>query len=81
METVTLPAHWASALVNGDFSGLDDPLDLAHCERAIERLAAAGLEVVDALEDTERFTWFYALYDPESGAQGGIVCDYLCALA
>jgi hypothetical protein len=23
-EILTLPAHWASALINGDFSGLDD---------------------------------------------------------
>ena len=23
-ETFTLPAHWACALVNGDFSGLED---------------------------------------------------------
>lgn len=31
-ETATLPSHWASALINGDFSGMSeaDEAELAH---------------------------------------------------
>ena len=43
---VTLPAAWASALVNGDTSGLDDR-ECALCAFAERVLASDGLRIVD----------------------------------
>jgi len=80
-DTITLPAYWASALVNGDYSGLDGD-EAARCERAENELAARGWRVVDVTrgEDGEaeesRFTWSYGLYDPDAGVSGGDVLNY-----
>jgi hypothetical protein len=38
IETFTLPAHWAPALINGDASGLDDD-DARKLERFINWMA------------------------------------------
>jgi len=79
-STVTAPAYWASALVNGDDSGLDDK------ERAaLEawRSREGFPNVVDVARDDDgeafdaRFTWHYDLYSPESGYRGGEVIDYV----
>ncbi len=77
VDTVTLPAVWASALVNGDWSGLD-AADTAACEREIERLKADGWSVVSTSDDAEpRFTKQYRLYNPGSDYTGGDVLDYV----
>lgn len=75
-NTTTLPSYWASALINGDYSGLDDN-EAERCRAAVERLAADGWSVVSDEEDSERFTWHYDLYDPDAGCSGGNVCDYV----
>ena len=76
INTVTLPAYWASALVNGDYSGLDDA-EAARCEAAEAKLAEDGWSVVSTADDDEpRFTWSYKLYDPEADCSGGEVLDY-----
>lgn len=81
-DTVTLPAYWASALVNGDFSGLDAN-ETKRCKAAMARLAADGWHVVDTVRDNDgngedaRFTWSYWLYDPDAGCDGGEVLDYV----
>ena len=54
VETVTAPASWASALVHGDTSGLDDdPQDAAACRAWIAEAAAEGWRVVDVARDAD----------------------------
>jgi hypothetical protein len=38
VDTVTLPAYWASALINGDFSGLESN-EAERCQAAVDELA------------------------------------------
>ncbi len=79
--TVTAPAYWASALVNGDFSGLDAN-EAALCQAFIEDLAEYGFEVVDVARylngepQEPRFTWSYYLYG-DKRFTGGDVLDYV----
>ena len=79
-DTVTLPAYYASAFINGDYSGLDDA-EAAHASEIVGRLALDGWEIVDVARDEEgngqepRFTWSYRLY--EGNASGGDVLDYI----
>lgn len=78
-DTTTLPAYWASALINGDFSGLDDD-EAARCRAAIGQLAADGWRIVDTARDEDseqRFTWHYQLYDPGADCSGGEVLGYV----
>lgn len=85
-STVTLPAYWASALVNGDtssFSLNDDggAEELAAMNTQIDALASAGWRVVDVCRDEDgdaqdpRFTWSYAVHG--GTASGGDVLDYV----
>lgn len=77
VDTVTLPAYWASALVNNDWSGLTE-VETVMCRAAIARLAADGWSVVSTVDDDEpRFTWSYQLYCPEADCSGGDVLDYV----
>jgi hypothetical protein len=67
VATITAPAYWASYLVNGDSSGLDDH------EEALADDWARNQEpwyVVGVTDDEPRFTWCYALH-------GGDVLDYI----
>jgi hypothetical protein len=78
--TVMLPAHYASAFVNGDYSGLDDREEKV-VNALVAELAKGGWEIVDVVRDEDgngeepRFTWSYLL----SGryAYGGEVLDYV----
>jgi hypothetical protein len=72
--TITLPAFWASALVNGDTSGMNYE-DLANMEAWLDKALAGGWYVVSDVEDSERFTWHYQLYG--GTAKGGTVLDYI----
>jgi hypothetical protein len=75
-DTVTLPAYWAPALINGDFSGLeDDPVEAARCRAIIREYEAEGWGFVGC-EDEPRFTWNYDLYDPGATSRGGDVLEY-----
>lgn len=78
LTTVTLPAHWASALINHDFSALDED-ERVHVESEVAKLAQAGWAVVSTDGDEPRFTWHYPLYHPGGVAQGGEVLDYIIA--
>ena len=82
IEKITLPAFWASALINGDYTGFDYDADtkramaeLARCEEKETELAAEGWWVVDC-EAEPRFTWHYRLYDPGADCVGGEVLEY-----
>lgn len=75
VDTVTLPAAWASALVNGDVSGMEDD-EIAAMEKELARLSKDGWEVVSNADDSEPyFTWKYRLYG--GTADGGEVMDYV----
>lgn len=73
-HTITFPAHWASAVVNGDESGLDDA-EIARMNAWLEDELAGGWYVVSTTEDEPRFTWSYDLYG--GNADGGMVLDYV----
>ena len=69
------PSYWASYFVNGDASGLRDD-EKTHADAWLARYP--NLQVMDAVEDSERFTWSYQLYDPMAARKGGDVMTYLC---
>jgi hypothetical protein len=84
-DTVTAPAIWASALVNGDYSSfsLDDDggdAEIAAIEAFVTGLAEDGWQVIDVARDADgeceepHFTWAYALHG--GTASGGDVLDY-----
>ena len=72
VETITGPAHLASALINGDTSGLDESgeADLAHFLDYIE-----GYSIVSTTEDEPWFTWSFELHGGRN--KGGMVIDYI----
>jgi hypothetical protein len=79
---ITAPAAWASALVNGDQSGLSTAESAA---LAAWRRQEGAPNVVDVARDPDtgealeaRFTPFYGLYaGPLCPYQGGDVLDYV----
>ena len=70
-HTVIGAAHWASYLINGDASGLDDS-DIEYCKRWLFNEVGEG-DVVDCGEPY--FTWSYRLH---TGCpfDGGDVVEY-----
>lgn len=80
VDTITLPDYLASALVNGDCSGLD-PEGLAVLDNVLANHIPAGWYVVDVARDENgeglepRFTWSYRLYG--GACSGGSVLDYV----
>jgi hypothetical protein len=74
-DTVTLPSYWASAIINGDYSGMTDDEE-ARCQHELDKLADEGWDVVDCTEESTRFTWSYRLYDTLADCSGGEVMDY-----
>jgi hypothetical protein len=77
IDKVTLPAYWNTALINGDFSGLEDhdAAEAARCRAIIAQYAAEGWHFVDC-EDEAHFTWSYNLYDTGADCRGGDVLEY-----
>lgn len=85
--TITLPACWASALINGDESSfiLDDDegaAEIAAIDAALAPLTAKGWCVIGVVCDDETgdpmepwFTWSYAVHG--GTAKGGNVIDYV----
>lgn len=75
--TVTLPAYWASALVNGDFTSLSGE-ETRRCNAETAKLAAEGISIVSTADNAEpRFTRSYDLYDPGANCSSGDVLDYV----
>lgn len=80
VDQITAPAFWASALVNGDESGMEDN-EIAAMNEYLASLEAEGWYVVDVARDEEgngqeaRFTNSYRLHGGD--AQGGDVLDYV----
>lgn len=51
METIELPAYWASAIINGDDSALnDEELEMLVVE--LDTLEEDGMMIVDVSDDT-----------------------------
>ena len=78
---ITLPTAWASALINGDYTSLTR-LEVDRCSVIEDNLLREGWSIVSDVEDSDRLTGRYDLYDPDSGFLGGNVTDYviLCAV-
>lgn len=81
ITTVTACAYWASALLSGDLSGIDDADDLVAYEEFCAELAEQGLAIIDVARDQDgepveaRFTWHGHLYG--AGVAGTDVLDYV----
>lgn len=71
-DTVTGLTHWASYLINGDSSGMEDS-EIALCDNWQESLEP--WYVVSTVDDSERFTWSAELYGADCA--GATVCDYV----
>lgn len=78
-DTITLPAAWACALINGDYTGFDfsceDGGEALRCSTTEDELAADGWSIVGRAEDAF-FTNNYRLYDPGASCTGGDVLEY-----
>lgn len=80
VDTMTAPDFWASVLVNGDKSGMNDE-EIAAINAYLAPLEADGWYVVDVVRDDDgeavepSFTWSYDLYG--GTARGGDVVDYV----
>jgi hypothetical protein len=74
-ETITLPTCWASALVNGDFTGLDHDEEDALLD-CLEDLRVGGWSIVSVVGDEPPYcTKFYRMYG--GTADYGEVVDYV----
>lgn len=73
VETITGVAYWASYLVNGDATGMEDS-EIALCDKWCDSIAP--YYVISVEDDSERFTWSGHLYG--SDCAGVTVCDYIC---
>lgn len=76
VDTISLPSHWASALVNGDFSGVEDE-DARHIELMMSKLGQEGWHVVGTSDEEPRFTNHYQVHNPYSQSHGGEVMDFV----
>lgn len=80
VDEITAPSYWASALINGDFSGLDAD-EAKWVERWMDRLAERGWAVVDIKRDEEgeAYDRFSGGYRSPDGIliRGGDVVDYV----
>lgn len=80
VDTVTLPAEWAPALINGDRSGLSDD-EVAALDGYLARYAAKGWRVVDVARDDNGepcepyFSWSYGFHG--GTARGGDLLLYV----
>lgn len=81
VDTVTAPAHWASALINGDWSDLDGD-EAARCSRFIDWIKPARVvSIRDDEYSAESMDPYFvrnmSLYAPSAPALGGDVLDYV----
>lgn len=75
-DTITLPAHWASFLINGDPSSIADTDERERAQATVKRLAWEGWSIVST-EGEPRFTNKYRLYDGGAPWSAGDVLDYV----
>lgn len=73
IRTITGAAYWASYIINGDASGMDET-ERALCDTWMARELEEGESIVDC-EEESRFSWSYGLHTGGDCA-GGDVLDY-----
>jgi hypothetical protein len=73
-DHIDLPACWASALVNGDLSSLDEA-EARLCVHEVRRLAHLGWRIVGTNNCEPRYTSQYRLYG--GAAEAGHVLTYV----
>jgi hypothetical protein len=75
VRTLTGPVYWASALINGDYSGLSTE-EAARCDAWLKSELEPGESIVSTTPDDAegRFTWSFDLHGGECA--GGEVIDY-----
>jgi len=71
-DTLTGLAHWASYLINGDSSGMEES-EIALCDAWQKSIRP--YRVVSTVDDSERFTWSAQLYG--ANCSSATVCDYV----
>jgi hypothetical protein len=71
-DTIAAPACWASALINGDCSGLEDD-EVNAMNSWLAHLTCNGWQVVDTIGEPF-FSWHYNTYG--GTAQGGDLLGY-----
>lgn len=81
ISTAVGSAYWASYLINGDPSGLEDR-DIALCDAWQERLAPFYVVSVADSEETGEseepwFSWSYGLHTGDPDCSGGDCLTYL----
>ncbi len=80
VSTATGAAYWASYLVNGDASGLNDR-ERALCDAWQKRLG--NWYVVDVARDEsgegieQRFSWLYGFHTGDDQSRGGDIIEYV----
>lgn len=77
LQTITAPAYWASALVNGDYSSLDVS-EASHLRAWMKDNCVVSVLSLAGDDQESRFTKHYRLYDPLAECSGGDVLDYVC---
>lgn len=71
---ITAPDYWACYFINGDATGMTDE-EIKNADFFIEQNDI--ISVIDVVENSERFTWSYDLYDTRACVSGGTVVDYI----
>ena len=71
---ITAPDYWACYFINGDASGMTDE-EIKNADFFIEQNDI--ISVIDVVENSERFTCSYDLYDTRACVSGGTVVDYI----
>jgi hypothetical protein len=71
-NTIRAPAIWASYIINGDASGMND-VEIAACAAYLGRALPEGAAIVSCA-DNSHFSWNYDLYG--GTAQGGDLLEY-----
>jgi hypothetical protein len=69
-DVIDAPAHWASNLINGDASGMEDAEE-AECDAWSESIAKDGWSIVGCSDESH----FGRFYFPVAGRELG--CDLL----
>lgn len=82
--TVTGPAYWASYLINGDASGLQEgeqaKVDAWLDREQIHSVVSDKTDPETGESEEARFTWSMDIYAPELDCRGGDVLDYICVM-
>ena len=74
VDSITLPAAWASYLVNGDDSGLSER-ERDQADSRLARVLEPGQYIVGTVYDDPWFSWDFDLYGGD--CRGGQINRYI----